>query len=370
MTALNLRRLPPAEWFRWDDFVEQAPQGSLFQTAWWHQAWGAQPEIVVTTNGDGAITAGMALQLGRRFGFRALCRPAMTPINAPVLGRTEHPSQVRQQLERLFAGLPRLAFVDFAMHTGLLEPAQFDWLGFDALLGITYVIPAGTADWRAAMTSRRRGQLKKARAELRQRNASLDNAPAIEEVAALLAETAAIKSYRRSARAFLPRVAAWWHAVAERQAGRLYGLRAASGELLCATVLVWDRRKAYYLGGGLQPEIRRASHLNCLLFERMIDDALGRGLAFDFEGSVLPGVERYFREWGGQQQPTYRFIKIRSPAAFALWQAYRFLQVHRRPLPAPPVPVEDAGKGTQDLAPMPAVGTGRLLDRVPEGGSD
>jgi hypothetical protein len=109
---------------------------------------------------------------------------------------------------------------------------------------------------------------------------------------------------------------------------------------------VWDQRKAYYLGGGVQTEIRRSSHLNCLLFERMIDDALARGLDFDFEGSILHGVERFFRAWGGTLQPTYRFIKIASPAAFALWQAYRFWSIHRRPLA-----VRQTGQCEEDALP-------------------
>jgi hypothetical protein len=330
--------LPEAAWPRWDVFAAAAPAGSLFQTAWWYQAWGIRPEIIALTDAAGEISAGMAVMVGRQLGFSAIRRPTMTPINAPLVRLAEASqgrrgqSEIRQQLQRLLAALPRVAMVDIACHDGLLEPAQFHWSGFDSMLGLTYVIPAGTADWRAGLGAGRRSQLRKAEREFAACGCRLDLDPPIAEVGTLLAGTAELKNYRRSARRWLDRLAPWWEAVAEHDAGRLYGVRAADGTLLCATVLVWDGRRAYYLGGGIRPALRRASHLNGLLFARMIDDALGHGLDFDFEGSVLPGVERYFRDWGGEPRPTYRFVKLASPAAFALWQAYRFFSVHRRPL--------------------------------------
>ena len=338
MTAPSIRTLPMADWDRWDAFVGDEPLGSLFQTAWWYQAWGVQPEIVAVTDPNGDITAGMAVQIGRRFGFRAICRPTMTPVNAPIIrlpgngSAGSRQSHIRQQLQLLIANLPKVAMIDVALHDDLLETAQFHWLGFDAMIGLTYVIPADTADWRAGMSPQRRRHLKKASNELVERGGSLDPAPPVAEVAALLANTAEVKNYRRSVQSDLARIEPWWRAVEKHGAGRLYGLRDASGQLLCASVLVWDKRKAYYLGGGVQPAIRRSSHLNCLLFEQMINDSLARGLDFDFEGSMLHGVERFFRAWGGLPRPTYRFIKIGSPAAFACWQTYRFFNLHRRPL--------------------------------------
>ena len=52
--------------------------------------------------------------------------------------------------------------------------------------------------------------------------------------------------------------------------------------------MVWDNRITYCLINGMQKHIRKDSHLNMLLFERMISFA-GMGLDFDFNGSVLLG---------------------------------------------------------------------------------
>jgi hypothetical protein len=68
-----------------------------------------------------------------------------------------------------------------------------------------------------------------------------------------------------------------------------------------------------------------------LIMHRMIEAAHARGLDFDFEGSVLPGVEAFFRSFGGQLRPFYRVTKFPSPAAYLVWCAHHYWTVHRRP---------------------------------------
>ena len=66
------------------------------------------------------------------------------------------------------------------------------------------------------------------------------------------------------------------------------------------------------------------------LVERMILDAHARGLTFDFEGSVIPGVERFFRGWGGRCVPKYRAVKIRRCWTYAAWALHRYWTGHRK----------------------------------------
>ena len=39
---------------------------------------------------------------------------------------------------------------------------------------------------------------------------------------------------------------------------------------------------------------------------------------FDFEGSMIPGIERYFRSFGGTLTPLYRVVKASLPIEWAL----------------------------------------------------
>ncbi len=149
-----------------------------------------------------------------------------------------------------------------------------------------------------------------------------------EDVWRLFDETAEIKRYAktRDSRAAV----AWWNAVQRQKAGRTYLLRDGEGRPASATIMVHDHRTAYYLGGGIRRDLRQGSMFNVFLFHRMIADAHGMGLDFDFEGSILPGVERFFRSLGGQLQPLYRVVKFPSPMAYSIWHAYRYWTKHRR----------------------------------------
>jgi len=62
----------------------------------------------------------------------------------------------------------------------------------------------------------------------------------------------------------------------------------------------------------------------------MIRDCHECGLTFDFEGSVLPGVEGFFRDWGGVLRPKYRLVKIRTPWSYAAWSLHRWCMGHRK----------------------------------------
>ena len=74
----------------------------------------------------------------------------------------------------------------------------------------------------------------------------------------------------------------------------------SEGKDLAASVVVWDDHRSYYLIGGYDPE---GSHQGAgtLNLWQAIKDAKVRGnRIFDFEGSQLPEVERYFRGFGGE----------------------------------------------------------------------
>jgi hypothetical protein len=67
-----------------------------------------------------------------------------------------------------------------------------------------------------------------------------------------------------------------------------------------------------------------------LLIERMICDAHERNLTFDFEGSVLPGIEPFFRGWGGKRVAKYRVTKIPRLWTYMAWSLHGYWTRHRK----------------------------------------
>ena len=73
---------------------------------------------------------------------------------------------------------------------------------------------------------------------------------------------------------------------------------------------LYDSKVCYYLLGGQDPEFKSDGSQN-LLLDAAIDFAKGVSECFDFEGSMVEGIENFFRQFGGKQIVNYHVSKQR-----------------------------------------------------------
>jgi len=75
--------------------------------------------------------------------------------------------------------------------------------------------------------------------------------------------------------------------------------------------IAYDEDWVYYLFGGTDPELRKFNSSSLLIdYALKVSAEMGRG--FDFEGSITPGIEEFFRKFGGKQTPYFSISKIYS----------------------------------------------------------
>ena len=101
-----------------------------------------------------------------------------------------------------------------------------------------------------------------------------------------------------------------------RRAGRCRGFLARSkeGETLGAVWIVWDDKRAYYLLGGYDQSAKSNNAVALAMWRAIQFTATDLKLPeFDFEGSAIPAVERFFRKFGGTLTP-YHSIGYRRPS--------------------------------------------------------
>lgn len=79
-----------------------------------------------------------------------------------------------------------------------------------------------------------------------------------------------------------------------------------------------DQHTVYYLLGGGDPELRTSGATSLLMWEG-IRWASEQGKQFDFEGSMVEPIERFFRSFGARQIPYFGIEKCHS----ALVKVYR-----------------------------------------------
>lgn len=81
---------------------------------------------------------------------------------------------------------------------------------------------------------------------------------------------------------------------------------------------VHDETSAYYLLGGLSRAHKVRGALGLILVDLMAHYAESGQHVFDFEGSMLPGVERFFRSFGGELRPYYMVSRAKWPLNWLL----------------------------------------------------
>jgi len=93
-----------------------------------------------------------------------------------------------------------------------------------------------------------------------------------------------------------------YDACRRHDSGALWVARSAEGQILGIILHVWDNVRSYYLMGAKNPAAADYRAMSALLWHA-IREAKRRGhRLFDLEGSMDPGVERFFRNFGARRE--------------------------------------------------------------------
>lgn len=84
------------------------------------------------------------------------------------------------------------------------------------------------------------------------------------------------------------------------------------GKLLSICLLLHDANRLYLMISATEPE-GRPKGANHFLFDRLINEFAGRDLYLDFEGSDLPGVAHFYRNFGSADQPYFHYYFNKLP---------------------------------------------------------
>lgn len=105
---------------------------------------------------------------------------------------------------------------------------------------------------------------------------------------------------------------------------RLLYAQDANGNIHSGGLFVYDEKVCYYLIGAADPAYRSSGSQSLLLWEG-IQFAGSVSRAFDFEGSMIEGIEHFFRQFGGTPVLYYQIQKNKKSdgaIAFAKFRTY------------------------------------------------
>lgn len=78
----------------------------------------------------------------------------------------------------------------------------------------------------------------------------------------------------------------------------------ANQQIIAAALLITDGKRLYNIANSVTPEGRK-KEANHFLFDAIFRDFSGSGLIFDFEGSDIPGVKSFYKNFGVTDQRYY-----------------------------------------------------------------
>ena len=291
------------------------PQHSycLFQEPWWLDIVAPDGWSEAVVRNAGGVVARMPYVVSRRYGVSMLTRPLLTPVLGPWHRATGGKSATRLRVEKdntqaLLAQLPKCHRYSINCHASLSNTLPFQWAGYSANVKYTY---------RFSDLSDLDGVWKRLSSNIRSDVRKAEKQVTVEhDLGAAAFYQVLEKTFQRQGRRApfsRQRLEQIDHSLAEYERRRQFFAVDSSGRIHAVVYMVWDERSAYYLLGGGDPELR-SSGASSLLLWHAIQHAADVTRAFDFEGSMIEPVERFFRAFGAEQTTYFQLTRYNSRA--------------------------------------------------------
>lgn len=306
MSTYEIAYLDEDDYDRWDGFVSDSPTGTLFHKSHWIRTVYGDFEVCTVKKGE-ELLAGLPLAPTSELGIRVLGHPSLTPYFGVVfkdMSQRKRVSEITEQKktgEHIAAEL-KDSFDRVHLYTTPREVnlLPFKWAAYSFTLRYTYLLDVTDVDrvW-DEMAGDHRSDIRRADRD----GVTVTRTDDIETALDLVEKT-----YERQDRRFGARdTAREIHAVlSDRDEAAAFVARDDTDVPVAAIYLLWDGKRAYYLLGGYDDERGQRGATAMVLWRAIqyTDEDLGLP-EFDFEGSDIPGIERFFRQFGGELSPYY-----------------------------------------------------------------
>lgn len=285
---------------------------SVFSQPWWlDTVCGENNWDVVLFEKDAKILGSLPYFIKKKFGFIVLTSPKLTqtlgvwfaPSSSKYSNRLRYEKEI---VQGLINGLPKYHVFFQCFHNSFVNWLPFYWNGFEQTTKITYVVEdLSSLDkvW-AEINSNIKTDIRKA-----QRNLIIVNELSVEEFYRIISLTFQRQQLNTTySLDFLNNVL---ESAYRNNSGKIFCAIDKQGRTHAVLFLIWDKNAAYYLIGGADPQLRNSGAASLCVWEA-IKFASSVTKTFDFEGSMVEGIERFFRNFGAKQKPYSRIVKFSS----------------------------------------------------------
>jgi lipid II:glycine glycyltransferase (peptidoglycan interpeptide bridge formation enzyme) len=299
---------------QYEIFCENESDMPIYSKPYWLDAVCQQGSWdVILIHKNGKIIASMPYQIRKRLGyFRIISMPQLTQTMGPYI---KYPAQQRYSkrlhyekeiMYEIIEKLPKFDKFIQTFHYDLTNWLPFYWRNFTQSTKYTYCIckEKSLEEIFAGFSHANRSQIRKAQKYIRiVESDDLNKLYGCDKMTFNRQHLPIAYSYE-----YLQKIDTMCKKHQQRKI--LFALD-DDGRTHTGIYLIWDARSVYFIISGSNPQLRNSGAHNLIVWHA-IKFAHKKGLDFDFEGSMIHGVERFIRGFGAIQKPYFEITKINS----------------------------------------------------------
>ncbi len=295
-------------------FCVGRPDIPVFSQPWWLDVvCGEEGWDVCIVENAGRVVATLPYRYETSHGAVHISMPGLTQSFRLWIDYTDATklesrlSREKQVITELIRQLPTFESFVLNLHPSLTNWLPFYWQGFTQTTRYTYVIddltdlPAVFARFSHA----KRKNLKRAD-EIVKLGPELTAQEYYKHHTMTMQKSGKVINYPYSL------LEAIFRTTRAHECGKVYTAIDSNGRIHSAIFVMWDPEQAFYLLSSIDPD-HRTSGATTFLLKQAITEMREKTKRFDFEGSMIEGVENSFRQFGTKQIPYFQILKFPPP---------------------------------------------------------
>ena len=295
------------------DFCRNEPDMPVFLKSWWLDSVCEESnwDVVLVERG-GQIVGALPYSYFNKKGFLYIDLPKLTPFMGPWIKYPAKQKYVRKLsyekeiISELIDGLPGFSFFRQNLYYNLSNWLPFYWKGFNQTTCYSYILDNlnEPEELYREVEGSIRTSINKA---VKHINVIEDGTT--EQLYSVIAKTFTRKGKKVPySQDFVTCLVT---ACKGSNCAKIFLAIDKKDRIHAGVLLVWDDNSAYYLLGGSDPVLRNSGASTLVLWSA-IRFASTVTKMFDFEGSMIEDVERFFRAFGAVQRPYSKITKYNS----------------------------------------------------------
>lgn len=279
---------------------------------WYNSLFSENDWDVVVEEHNDKVVGFLPYYVVKKVNFKVIVPPALTPYQGVWLDYNDEQKYTnklsfeKKVITSLISKLPKVDSFKQKFYPDYTNWLPFYWKGFSQTTRYTYILHniSNTDLLFADFRENIRREIRKAEKCL-----SISVLDTMDELYQLK-----VKAYQESKENYpfslslLRKVADYCKTY---QCGELLAAKDSEGNIHSIVLYVWDATSAYYLHGVTNPDFKTSGSMSLLLWEA-IKRSSSKTKSFNFEGSMIEPIERYFRAFGGTQTPYFEVSKTSS----------------------------------------------------------